>query len=52
MPALQFEYCKHTHVTVGRREGPGQRSPAGGTQGIRFLIRSRLFTGPKRKRNP
>ena len=44
MSASQFEYWKHTHLTVdvvvGRGGGFSLESP----EGLRFLIRSRLFT--------
>ena len=44
MSASQFEYWKHTHLTVdvvvGRGGGFSLESP----EGVRFLIRSRLFT--------
>jgi uncharacterized protein (DUF779 family) len=44
MSASQFEYWKHTHLTVdvvvGRGGGFSLESP----EGKRFLIRSRLFT--------
>lgn len=44
MSASQFEYWKHTHITVdvvvGRGGGFSLESP----EGKRFLIRSRLFT--------
>jgi uncharacterized protein (DUF779 family) len=44
MSASQFEYWKHTHLTVdvviGRGGGFSLESP----EGMRFLIRSRLFT--------
>ena len=44
MSATQFEYWKHTHLTVdvvvGRGGGFSLESP----EGKRFLIRSRLFT--------
>ena len=44
MSATQFEYWKHTHLTIdvvdGRCGGFSLESP----EGKRFLIRSRLFT--------
>jgi len=44
MSATQFEYWKHTHLTIdvviGRGGGFSLESP----EGKRFLIRSRLFT--------
>jgi uncharacterized protein (DUF779 family) len=44
MSASQFEYWKHTHLTIdvvgGRGGGFSLESP----EGKRFLIRSRLFT--------
>jgi len=49
MSVLQFEYWKHTHLTIdvvlGRGGGFSLESP----EGKRFLIRSRLFTEPEWK---
>ena len=40
----QFEYWKHTHLTVDITEGRGGSFSLEIPLGIRFLIRSRLFT--------
>jgi hypothetical protein len=49
MSVSQFEYWKHTHLTIdvvlGRGGGFSLESP----EGKRFLIRSRLFTEPEWK---
>ncbi len=44
MSASQFEYWKHTHLTVDMMKGWGAGSRWRHTEGVRFLIRSRLFT--------
>lgn len=44
MSASQFEYWKHTHLTVDMMKGRGAGSRWRHTEGVRFLIRSRLFT--------
>ena len=40
----QFEYWKHTHLTVDVVEGRGSGFSVEAPEGVRFLIRSRLFT--------
>lgn len=44
MSASQFEYWKHTHLTVDVVEGRGGGFSLEVPEGKRFLIRSRLFT--------
>lgn len=40
----QFEYWKHTHLTIDLTEGRGSSFSLEIPYGYRFLIRSRLFT--------
>ncbi|MER2565891.1 MAG: DUF779 domain-containing protein [Myxococcaceae bacterium] len=42
--ALQFEYWQHTHLTVDVVPGRGAGFSVEGPRGLRFLIRSRVFT--------
>jgi uncharacterized protein (DUF779 family) len=44
MSASQFEYWKHTHLTVDVVDGRGGGFSLEAPEGKRFLIRSRLFT--------
>lgn len=44
MSAAQFEYWKHTHLTVDVVPGRGSGFSVEAPEGVRFLIRSRLFT--------
>ena len=44
MSASQFEYWKHTHLTVDVVSGRGGGFSLESPEGKRFLIRSRLFT--------
>lgn len=44
MSTPQFEYWKHTHLTVDVVPGRGGGFSLESTEGLRFLIRSRLFT--------
>ncbi|SNY77952.1 hypothetical protein SAMN04244553_1142 [Nocardia amikacinitolerans] len=44
MSADQFEYWKHTHLTVDVVPGRGSGFSLEAPQGVRFLIRSRLLT--------
>ena len=44
MSASQFEYWKHTHLTVDVVDGRGGGFSLESPEGRRFLIRSRLFT--------
>jgi uncharacterized protein (DUF779 family) len=40
----QFEYWKHTHLTVDVVPGRGSGFSVEAPEGVRFLIRSRLFS--------
>lgn len=40
----QFEYWRHTHLTVDVVKGRGSGFSAEAPEGVRFLIRSRVFT--------
>ena len=44
MSAAQFELWKHTHLTVDVVKGRGSGFSVEAPEGVRFLIRSRLFT--------
>ena len=44
MSGSQFEYWKHTHLTVDVVKGRGSGFSVEAPEGVRFLIRSRLFT--------
>lgn len=44
MSADQFEYWRHTHLTVDVVKGRGSGFSLEAPEGVRFLIRSRLFT--------
>jgi len=44
MSAAQFEYWKHTHLTIDLVAGRGGGFSLESPEGMRFLIRSRLFT--------
>ncbi|WP_433504627.1 DUF779 domain-containing protein [Pseudonocardia halophobica] len=44
MSRSQFEYWKHTHLTVDVVKGRGSGFSVEAPEGVRFLIRSRLFT--------
>ena len=44
MSESQFEYWKHTHLTVDVVAGRGSGFSVEAPEGVRFLIRSRLFT--------
>ena len=44
MSASQFEYWKHTHLTVDVVPGRGGGFSLETPEGVRFLIRSRVFT--------
>ena len=43
MSVSQFEYWKHTHLTVDVVKGRGSGFSVEAPEGVRFLIRSRLF---------
>ena len=44
MSANQYEYWKHTQLTVDVVKGRGSGFSVEAPEGVRFLIRSRLFT--------
>ncbi|WP_327139520.1 DUF779 domain-containing protein [Nocardia sp. NBC_01327] len=44
MSADQFEYWRHTHLTVDVTPGRGSGFSLEAPEGVRFIIRSRLFT--------
>ena len=44
MSESQFEYWKHTHLTVDVVPGRGGGFSVESPEGVRFLIRSRLFS--------
>ena len=44
MSKSQFEYWKHTHLTVDVVKGRGAGFSLEAPEGLRFLIRSRIFT--------
>ena len=44
MSASQYEYWKHTHLTVDVVPGRGGGFSVEAPEGVRFLIRSRLLT--------
>ena len=45
MSASQFEYWKHTQLTLDVVPGRGGMFSLDGPEGLRFLIRSRVFDG-------
>jgi uncharacterized protein (DUF779 family) len=44
MSVSQYEYWKHTHLTVDVVPGRGSGFSVEAPEGVRFLIRSRLMT--------
>ncbi|MFE0025408.1 DUF779 domain-containing protein [Amycolatopsis sp. NPDC059021] len=44
MSGAQFEYWKHTHLTIDVVPGRGSGFSLEAPEGVRFLIRSRLLT--------
>ncbi|WP_248962129.1 DUF779 domain-containing protein [Sphaerisporangium perillae] len=44
MSSSQFEYWKHTHITIDVVPGRGSGFSLEAPEGVRFLIRSRLLT--------
>jgi uncharacterized protein len=44
MSVSQFEYWKHTHLTIDVVPGRGAGFSVEAPEGVRFLIRSRLLT--------
>ncbi|HET7277623.1 MAG TPA: DUF779 domain-containing protein [Dermatophilaceae bacterium] len=47
MSASQYQYWKHTHLTVDVVPGRGSGFSIEAPQGVRFLIRSRLMSEPE-----
>lgn len=45
----QYEYWKHTQLTIDVVDGRGGMFSLEGPEGKRFLTRSRVFTGEERK---
>ena len=45
MSRPQFEYWRHTELTVDVVPGRGGMFSLEGSEGVRFLIRSRVFNG-------
>ena len=52
MSADQFDYWKHTHLTIDVTRGRGASFSLEIPLGVRFLIRSRLFTPDEYERLP
>ena len=50
MSRSQFEYWKHTHLTVDVVKGRGSGFSVEAPEGVRFLIRSRLFSDEEYER--
>jgi uncharacterized protein len=50
MSGPQFEYWKHTHLTVDVVPGRGSGFSVEAPEGVRFLIRSRLFSDDEDER--
>jgi uncharacterized protein (DUF779 family) len=48
MAAAQYEYWRHTHLTIDVVPGRGSGFSLEAPEGVRFLIRSRLLTGTAR----
>jgi uncharacterized protein (DUF779 family) len=44
MPRAQFEYWRHTHLTIDVVPGRGAGFSVEAPEGVRFIIRSRLLT--------
>ena len=44
MSTSQYEYWKHTHLTIDVVPGRGSGFSVEAPEGVRFLIRSRLLT--------
>jgi uncharacterized protein (DUF779 family) len=47
MSVSQYEYWKHTHLTVDVVKGRGSGFSVEAPEGVRFMIRSRLMTDPE-----
>lgn len=50
MSAAQFEYWRHTHLIIDVVPGRGGMFSLEGPLGLRFLTRSRLYTGEEESR--
>ena len=50
MGGAQFEYWQHTHLTLDVVPGRGSGFSLEAPEGVRFLIRSRLFTDDEDER--
>ncbi|AUZ06036.2 MULTISPECIES: DUF779 domain-containing protein [Vitreoscilla] len=50
MSVAQFEYWQHTHLTLDVVEGRGASFSLEIPEGVRFIIRSRLFTEEETKK--
>ena len=48
MSVSQYEYWKHTHLTVDVVKGRGSGFSVEAPEGVRFLVRSRLLTDDER----
>ncbi|HDZ13789.1 MAG TPA: DUF779 domain-containing protein, partial [Pricia sp.] len=46
----QYEYWKHTHLTIDVTEGRGSSFSLEIPMGVRFIIRSRVFTNEEYER--
>lgn len=49
MSGSQYEYWKHTHLTIDVVPGRGSGFSVEAPEGVRFLVRSRLFTDSEDK---
>ena len=49
MSVSQYQYWKHTHITVDVVKGRGAGFSVEAPEGVRFLIRSRLMTDEELK---
>jgi uncharacterized protein (DUF779 family) len=49
MSSSQFEYWKHTHLTIDVVKGRGGGFSVEAPEGVRFLVRSRLLTDDELK---
>ncbi len=49
MSQSQYEYWKHTHITIDIVKGRGSGFSVEAPEGVRFLIRSRLLTDTELK---
>lgn len=50
MSSAQFDYWRHTHLTVDVVPGRGGGFSLEAPEGVRFIIRSRLLTPPRTRR--